>query len=86
MARAAFSTIAEAAINDLIQQHGKAAYATIAERADEALAAAGKSTEALNALTQQFPNSDAARRAGRRCRRGGAHAARLWRDCQRGRR
>ncbi len=58
------STIAEAAINDLIQQHGKAAYATIAERADEALAAAGKSTEALNALTQQFPNSDAARRAG----------------------
>lgn len=58
------ATMAEAAINDLIQKHGKQVYERISERADEALAAAGKSTEALNALTQRFPNSDAARRAG----------------------
>jgi outer membrane protein assembly factor BamB len=58
------ATVAESAINELIKQHGQSAYATIAKRADEALQAAGKSTKALNALTQQFPNSDAARRAG----------------------
>lgn len=58
------ATMAEAAINGLIKQHGKTAYANIAKRADEALVTAGKSTDALNALTQRYPNSDAARRAG----------------------
>lgn len=58
------ATMAETAIYDLIKKHGQTAYASIAKRADKALVAAGKSTEALNALTQQYPNSDAARRAG----------------------
>ncbi|MFT4512458.1 MAG: outer membrane protein assembly factor BamB [Planctomycetota bacterium] len=58
------ATMAEAAINDLIKTHGKSAYASVAKRADEALTAAGESTESLHALTQRYPNSDAARRAG----------------------
>ena len=58
------ATLAEAAINDLIQKHGAAAYASIATRADAALQEAGESTDALQALTQRYPNSDAARRAG----------------------
>ncbi len=58
------ATVAEAQLNNLIAKHGKQAYRLIAERADDALEAAGENAEALRALTSRFPNSDAARRAG----------------------
>lgn len=58
------ATVAEAEINTLITKNGRDAYRLIAERADDALKAAGENAEALRTLTTRFPNSEAARRAG----------------------
>lgn len=53
--------VAEAAINRLIAQHGPAAYATIAARADRALAAAGDDDASLQDVATRYPASEAAK-------------------------
>lgn len=54
---------AEANLQRLMQSHGASVYAAVAARADRALAEAGDDDQALERLTQRFPNSQAARNA-----------------------
>lgn len=58
------ATVAEQALDELIDEHGPEVYADIAQRAAEALTQAAERPEALRALTKQFPNSAAASQAG----------------------
>jgi outer membrane protein assembly factor BamB len=58
--------IAEHSLSRLIEEHGRAVYAAIDERAVEALQAAGNDPGSLEAVTRRFPNSLASERAGMR--------------------
>ena len=58
--------LAEAAIAELIVEHGRTPYAAIDARADAALKDAGEDADALRALAARFPNSRAAEEAGLR--------------------
>lgn len=58
--------LAEQAIGAILATHGRAPYAAVDARADDALREAGDDAEALRSLGERFPNSRAAEEAGLR--------------------
>ena len=60
------ATLAEQALAAILTTHGRAPYAPVEARAEQALLAAGDDADALRSLARRFPNSSAAEQAGLR--------------------